>query len=143
MEKIRSKKNTIRSCGLYYHLLQLLIECWEFLGMPYSCHFSRVLIAAATGALEYPNINSSIDKEMFVCFVVQVIGHATSEHVENAGVHSGDATLILPTQSISQDALDKVKRNSYDRIHIYKVAKGYSYGYIMEMLHLDWQLAIR
>ncbi|KFO96907.1 hypothetical protein N300_15370, partial [Calypte anna] len=38
-----------------------------------------------------------------------VISHAISEHVENAGVHSGDATLMLPTQTISQGALEKVK----------------------------------
>lgn len=39
---------------------------------------------------------------------MQVIAHAVSEHVEDAGVHSGDATLILPTQTISQGALEKV-----------------------------------
>ncbi|XP_010012456.1 PREDICTED: carbamoyl-phosphate synthase [ammonia], mitochondrial, partial [Nestor notabilis] len=39
----------------------------------------------------------------------RVISHAVSEHVEDAGVHSGDATLMLPTQSISQGALEKVK----------------------------------
>lgn len=41
-------------------------------------------------------------------FFMQVISHAISEHVEDAGVHSGDATLILPTQTISQGALEKV-----------------------------------
>ncbi|KAL9848582.1 carbamoyl-phosphate synthase [ammonia], mitochondrial [Geothlypis trichas] len=39
----------------------------------------------------------------------RVIAHAVSEHVEDAGVHSGDATLVFPTQSISQEALEKVK----------------------------------
>ncbi|XP_040295619.1 carbamoyl-phosphate synthase [ammonia], mitochondrial [Bufo bufo] len=39
----------------------------------------------------------------------RVICHAISEHVEDAGVHSGDATLMIPTQSISQGALEKVK----------------------------------
>ncbi|XP_071418220.1 carbamoyl-phosphate synthase [ammonia], mitochondrial [Pithys albifrons albifrons] len=39
----------------------------------------------------------------------RVISHAISEHVEDAGVHSGDATLMLPTQTISQGALEKVK----------------------------------
>ncbi|NWS99344.1 CPSM synthase, partial [Mionectes macconnelli] len=39
----------------------------------------------------------------------RVISHAISEHVEDAGVHSGDATLVLPTQTISQGALEKVK----------------------------------
>ncbi|NWY47104.1 CPSM synthase, partial [Sylvia atricapilla] len=39
----------------------------------------------------------------------RVISHAISEHVEDAGVHSGDATLMFPTQTISQAALEKVK----------------------------------
>uniref|UniRef100_A0A8C5I3T2 Carbamoyl-phosphate synthase [ammonia], mitochondrial n=1 Tax=Gouania willdenowi TaxID=441366 RepID=A0A8C5I3T2_GOUWI len=39
----------------------------------------------------------------------KVLVHAITEHVEDAGVHSGDATLILPTQTISQGALEKVK----------------------------------
>lgn len=39
---------------------------------------------------------------------LQVISHAISEHVEDAGVHSGDATLMFPTQTISQGALEKV-----------------------------------
>uniref|UniRef100_A0AAQ4PWD5 Carbamoyl phosphate synthase arginine-specific large chain n=1 Tax=Gasterosteus aculeatus aculeatus TaxID=481459 RepID=A0AAQ4PWD5_GASAC len=37
-----------------------------------------------------------------------VLVHAITEHVEDAGVHSGDATLMLPTQSISQGALEKI-----------------------------------
>lgn len=43
-----------------------------------------------------------------VCPSVQVLVHAITEHVEDAGVHSGDATLMLPTQTISQGALEKV-----------------------------------
>lgn len=39
---------------------------------------------------------------------IQVLVHAITEHVEDAGVHSGDATLMLPTQTISQGALEKV-----------------------------------
>ncbi|XP_012993454.2 carbamoyl-phosphate synthase [ammonia], mitochondrial [Esox lucius] len=39
----------------------------------------------------------------------KVLAHAITEHVEDAGVHSGDATLMLPTQSISQGAIEKVK----------------------------------
>lgn len=32
-----------------------------------------------------------------------IITYAISEHVENAGVHSGDATLVLPSYSISEE----------------------------------------
>ncbi len=39
---------------------------------------------------------------------LQVLAHAITEHVEDAGVHSGDATLMLPTQTISQGSLEKV-----------------------------------
>ncbi|KAL2709570.1 Carbamoyl-phosphate synthase arginine-specific large chain [Kluyveromyces marxianus] len=39
----------------------------------------------------------------------KVIVHAISEHVENAGVHSGDATLVLPPQNLSQDIKDRLK----------------------------------
>lgn len=30
----------------------------------------------------------------------EILNYAISEHVENAGVHSGDATLILPAQKL-------------------------------------------
>lgn len=33
---------------------------------------------------------------------------AVSEHVENAGVHSGDATLVTPPQDINQETLAKI-----------------------------------
>ncbi|KAI3404035.2 CPA2 [Candida oxycetoniae] len=39
----------------------------------------------------------------------QVLVHAISEHIENAGVHSGDATLVLPPQHLSQTLLDRLK----------------------------------
>jgi len=38
----------------------------------------------------------------------KVLLHTVSEHVENAGVHSGDATLILPPQTIEAAALAKI-----------------------------------
>ncbi|XP_035736372.1 CAD protein-like [Vespa mandarinia] len=34
---------------------------------------------------------------------------AVSEHVENAGVHSGDATLVTPPQDINSETLTKIK----------------------------------
>lgn len=39
----------------------------------------------------------------------QVLVHAVSEHVENAGVHSGDATLVLPPQNLSPIILGRLK----------------------------------
>ena len=46
--------------------------------------------------------------------------HAVSEHVENAGVHSGDASLVLPPTKLSQSVMDRVKEIAE------KVAKAWS-----------------
>jgi len=35
------------------------------------------------------------------------------EHIEEAGVHSGDAAMVLPTYSLSQDILRKIRETSY------------------------------
>ncbi|KAL9942334.1 carbamoyl-phosphate synthase (glutamine-hydrolyzing) cpa2 [Verticillium nonalfalfae] len=39
----------------------------------------------------------------------KLILHAVSEHVEQAGVHSGDATLVLPPANLEQSIMDRVK----------------------------------
>ena len=46
--------------------------------------------------------------------------HAVSEHVEAAGVHSGDATLVLPPHSLDDSILIRVKEIAE------KVAKAFS-----------------
>ncbi|KAJ5557320.1 Carbamoyl-phosphate synthase large subunit [Penicillium frequentans] len=38
-----------------------------------------------------------------------MVGHFISEHVENAGVHSGDATLILPPQDLSAETIRRIE----------------------------------
>ncbi|KAI8069094.1 large subunit of carbamoyl-phosphate synthase [Gilbertella persicaria] len=38
-----------------------------------------------------------------------VLVHAVSEHVENAGVHSGDASLILPPRDLSPQTMSRLK----------------------------------
>lgn len=39
----------------------------------------------------------------------EVVGHVISEHVENAGVHSGDATLILPPQDLEKTTIERIE----------------------------------
>lgn len=39
----------------------------------------------------------------------KMIGHFISEHVENAGVHSGDATLILPPQDLDPQTVSRIE----------------------------------
>jgi carbamoyl-phosphate synthase large subunit len=50
----------------------------------------------------------------------KLIVHAISEHVEQAGVHSGDATLVLPPASLDDKILGRVKEIAE------KVAKAWS-----------------
>lgn len=44
-----------------------------------------------------------------VAFEGIVLCMAVSEHVENAGVHSGDATLVTPPQDLNQETLIKIQ----------------------------------
>jgi carbamoyl-phosphate synthase/aspartate carbamoyltransferase len=39
----------------------------------------------------------------------KMIMHVVSEHVENAGVHSGDATLILPPQDLDPETIRRIE----------------------------------
>ena len=39
----------------------------------------------------------------------QLLVHAVSEHVENAGIHSGDATLILPPVNLTSNDMSELK----------------------------------
>lgn len=38
----------------------------------------------------------------------QMVMHVISEHVENAGVHSGDATLIVPSQDLARETIERI-----------------------------------
>ncbi|XP_067406623.1 multifunctional protein CAD [Emydura macquarii macquarii] len=49
-----------------------------------------------------------IDVDAVACDGV-VVAVAISEHVENAGVHSGDATLVTPPQDITPKTLERIK----------------------------------
>ncbi|XP_021698953.1 CAD protein [Aedes aegypti] len=44
----------------------------------------------------------------------EILCMAVSEHVENAGVHSGDATLVTPPQDINHETLERIKQIARD-----------------------------
>lgn len=50
----------------------------------------------------------------------ELLVHAVSEHVEQAGVHSGDATLVLPPQNLDESVMARLKEIAQ------KVAKAWS-----------------
>lgn len=74
--------------------------------MCYLLNVFSYLMGAARVSPDHPVVISKyIDnaKEVEVDAVASdgdILNYAISEHVENAGVHSGDATLILPAQKL-------------------------------------------
>jgi carbamoyl-phosphate synthase large subunit len=73
------------------------------------------LTAAANVSPDYPVVISQYiegAQEIDVDAVASsgnLLIHAVSEHVENAGVHSGDATLVLPPYSLDETTMSRIK----------------------------------
>eukprot|EP00965_Chrysotila_dentata_P250569 6209525-Pleurochrysis_carterae.AAC.1 len=85
------------------------------------------LLEAATVSKEHPVVVSKFiegAREIDVDAVAQrgrVLIKAVSEHVENAGVHSGDATLMLPAQTLTEAEkaeVDKITAKLADALKI-------------------------
>jgi carbamoyl-phosphate synthase large subunit len=78
-------------------------------------HFLRL---AATVSRQYPVVVSEFiqeAKEIELDAVArdgEVVAYALSEHVEFAGVHSGDATMVFPPQKIYVETVRRIKRIS-------------------------------
>ncbi|RXM27756.1 CAD protein [Acipenser ruthenus] len=75
----------------------------------------KYLNSAVAVSKEHPVVISKfiqeakeIDVDAIACDG-HVIAIAISEHVENAGVHSGDATLVTPPQDINQKTMERIK----------------------------------
>ena len=77
---------------------------------------ARLLTKAARVSREYPVVMSKFvenAKELEMDAVAsrgEIIVSAISEHVENAGVHSGDATLVLPPQRTYLETIRRIKK---------------------------------
>uniref|UniRef100_A0A8C3A7H1 Carbamoyl-phosphate synthetase 2, aspartate transcarbamylase, and dihydroorotase n=1 Tax=Cyclopterus lumpus TaxID=8103 RepID=A0A8C3A7H1_CYCLU len=75
----------------------------------------KYLTNAVAVSKEYPVVISKFiqeAKEIDVDAVASdgvVMAIAVSEHVENAGVHSGDATLVTPPQDLNQKTMERIK----------------------------------
>jgi carbamoyl-phosphate synthase len=76
----------------------------------------RFLATAAVVSRDYPVVISKYiegAKEVELDAVAQngeIINYAIAEHVETAGVHSGDATLLLPAQKLFVETHRQVKK---------------------------------
>ena len=52
----------------------------------------------------------------------ELLNYAIAEHVENAGVHSGDASLLLPAQRLYVETHRRVKRISQELCKVLKIS---------------------
>ena len=68
------------------------------------CSRARVCLCDCTLSMYFQEID--VDS---VAFDGEVVAVAISEHVENAGVHSGDATLVLPAQDLNHETLCNIE----------------------------------
>ncbi|TKA77026.1 Carbamoyl-phosphate synthase arginine-specific large chain [Cryomyces minteri] len=84
------------------------------------------LLAASTVSPDHPVVITKFiegAQEIDVDAVAsggKLLVHAVSEHIENAGVHSGDASLVLPPVHLDQRTIERVKEIAQ------KVAKAWS-----------------
>jgi len=63
-----------------------------------------------------------------------LIVHAVSEHVENAGVHSGDATLVLPPVTLDESIMFRVKEIAEKVAKAWKITGPFNMQIIKEEL---------
>ncbi|GHV94354.1 carbamoyl-phosphate synthase large chain [Spirochaetia bacterium] len=78
----------------------------------------KFLSLASDVSAEHPVVISKFienSKEIEIDAVArrgEVLFHAITEHIENAGVHSGDATVVLPAQRLYIETIRKIRRIS-------------------------------
>ena len=78
----------------------------------------RFLALATDVSDEHPVVISKFvenSKEIEIDAVArrgEILFHAITEHIENAGVHSGDATVVLPAQRLYVETIRKIRRIS-------------------------------
>ena len=129
-------------CLTYFYIIQTAKEWCQSVGFPVLVRPSYVLSGAAMNVANseddlenYLTQASDVSKEHPVViskFILEakeididavarkgeVLCIAVSEHVENAGVHSGDASLVTPPQDLNSETLEKI----HEICH--KIARG-------------------
>jgi carbamoyl-phosphate synthase large subunit len=62
----------------------------------------------------------------------EILIYAISDHVENAGVHSGDATLVLPPQRVYFETVRQIRQNSTEIAKALNINGPFNIQYIAE-----------
>src|SRR4029078_5507219 len=85
-------------------------------GAPEPHELERILARAKAISPEYPVVISKFEvhaREIEIDAVAdqgEIVLSAISEHIEDAGVHSGDATLVLPPQTLYIATIRRVQQ---------------------------------
>jgi carbamoyl-phosphate synthase large subunit len=94
------------------------------------------LTLAAKVSKQYPVVVSEFieqAKEIEIDAVArhgELIAYAISEHVEFAGVHSGDATIVFPAQKIYFETMRRIKRISRQIAHALNITGPYNIQFL-------------
>ncbi len=60
----------------------------------------------------------------------QIVIEAISEHIENAGIHSGDATIVIPPQRLYLETIRRVKKITRDIVAALKITGPFNIQFI-------------
>jgi carbamoyl-phosphate synthase large subunit len=99
-------------------------------------NLERFLHSAAKVSKEHPVVISKFirgAKEIEIDAVAsngKIIAEVIIEHVENAGVHSGDATFILPPQKLYFETIKKVKNIAFQISSALKITGPFNIQFI-------------
>ena len=134
--------------------LEEIIEFSENVGFPLLVRPSYVLSGAAMNVVsnkeelegflklaakiskQYPVVVSEFiqnAKEVEIDAVAkngEIVAYAISEHIEYAGVHSGDATLVYPAQRLYYETIRRIKKISRDIAKELKISGPFNIQYL-------------
>ncbi len=94
------------------------------------------LQAASKISSEYPVVISKYhtdSKEIELDAVAssgKILTYAISEHVENAGVHSGDSTMVLPAQKVNQKTQGQILKICQKIAHALKITGPFNIQFL-------------
>ena len=67
----------------------------------------------------------------------QIIIEAINEHIENAGVHSGDATLVLPPQNLYLETIRRTKKITRQIVRALNITGPFNIQFIARKNHIQ------
>lgn len=103
----------------------------------------KYLLQAAEISPEHPVVMSKFiqdAKELEIDGVAEhghIIIEAINEHIENAGVHSGDATLVLPPQNLYLETIRRTKKITQQIARALNITGPFNIQFIAKNNHLQ------